>query len=57
VFGAEKGLADKLNGKKLSIAIVQARFNESITNALAGAASSAVKPTTLSWLPMKVARR
>ena len=37
MFGAEKGLADKLNGKKLSIAIVQARFNESITNALAAA--------------------
>jgi 6,7-dimethyl-8-ribityllumazine synthase len=37
VFGAEKGTADKLEGKKLSIGIVQARFNESITNALAKA--------------------
>jgi 6,7-dimethyl-8-ribityllumazine synthase len=37
VFGAEKGSADHLNGKKLSIGIVQARFNESITNALAQA--------------------
>jgi 6,7-dimethyl-8-ribityllumazine synthase len=37
VFGAEKGSADKLVGKKLSIGIVQARFNESITNALAQA--------------------
>ena len=37
MFGAEKGPAGKLNGKKLSIGIVQARFNESITNALAQA--------------------
>ena len=37
MFGAEKGLADKLDGRKLSIGIVQARFNESITNALADA--------------------
>jgi 6,7-dimethyl-8-ribityllumazine synthase len=37
VFGAEKGTADKLDGRKLSIGIVQARFNESITNALAEA--------------------
>jgi len=37
VFGAEKGSADKLDGRKLSIGIVQARFNESITNALAEA--------------------
>ena len=37
MFGAEKGKADKLNGKKLAIGIVQARFNESITNALAKA--------------------
>lgn len=37
MFGAEKGSADKLDGKKLSIGIVQARFNESVTNALAQA--------------------
>ncbi len=37
MFGAEKGSAGPLNGKKLSIGIVQARFNESITNALAQA--------------------
>ena len=37
MFGAEKGSADKLDGRKLSIGIVQARFNESITNALAEA--------------------
>ena len=37
MFNAEKGQADKLDGRKLSIGIVQARFNESITNALAAA--------------------
>ena len=37
MFGAEKGLADRLDGKKLVIGIVQARFNESVTNALADA--------------------
>ena len=37
MFGAEKGSADKLDGKKLFIGIVQARFNESITSALAEA--------------------
>ena len=37
MFGAEKGSADQQSGKKLSIGIVQARFNESITNALAQA--------------------
>ena len=37
MFGAEKGNSDKLDGHKLRIGIVQARFNESITNALAEA--------------------
>lgn len=37
MFGAEKGVADRLDGKKLYIGVVQARFNESITNALATA--------------------
>jgi 6,7-dimethyl-8-ribityllumazine synthase len=37
MFGAEKGAADRLDGKKLYIGIVQARFNESITDALANA--------------------
>ena len=37
MYGAEKGSADKLDGKKLSIGIVQSRFNESVTNALAEA--------------------
>jgi 6,7-dimethyl-8-ribityllumazine synthase len=37
MFGAEKGQADRLVGRKLYIGIVQARFNESVTNALATA--------------------
>lgn len=37
MFGAEKGTADALDGKKLYIGIVQARFNENITEALAQA--------------------
>lgn len=40
MFGAEKGLSDKLDGQELSIGIVQARFNESVTNALAEACLS-----------------
>jgi 6,7-dimethyl-8-ribityllumazine synthase len=34
---ADKGQVGKLNGQELSIGIVQARFNASITNALAAA--------------------
>lgn len=41
MFGAEKGALGstdgRLNGKKLTIGIVQARFNETITSALADA--------------------
>lgn len=39
MFGADKGTAtaDRLDGRKLRIGIVQARFNETITNALADA--------------------
>ena len=41
MFGADKGTLDsadsRLNGKKLTIGIVQARFNEPITDALAEA--------------------
>ena len=40
MFGAEKGKADRLDGKKLRIGIVQARFNESITDTLAAAATA-----------------
>ena len=42
MFGAEKGTGDQLDGKKLHIGIVQARFNESITNALATACRAAL---------------
>ncbi len=34
MFGADKGQAGPLDGRKLHIAIVQARFNEAITDAL-----------------------
>jgi 6,7-dimethyl-8-ribityllumazine synthase len=34
MFGADKGTPGQLDGKKLSIGIVQARFNEAITDAL-----------------------
>ena len=37
MLNADKGLGEKLDGTKLSIGIVQARFNESITNILAAA--------------------
>ncbi len=37
MLDAEKGWSDHLDGKKLSIGIVQARFNEAVTNALAEA--------------------
>jgi 6,7-dimethyl-8-ribityllumazine synthase len=37
MFGADKGVSDNLDGKKLTIGIVQARFNEGVTNALAEA--------------------
>ena len=34
MFGADKGTTHPLDGKKLSIGIVQARFNEAVTDAL-----------------------
>ena len=37
MFGAEQGSGPQLDGAGLRIGIVQARFNESITNALAAA--------------------
>ena len=37
MFGADKGKADRLDGKDLVIGIVQARFNRDVTNALAKA--------------------
>ena len=47
MFGADKGKLepgdDRLNGKKLRLAIVQARFNEDITNALATACKAELR--------------
>jgi 6,7-dimethyl-8-ribityllumazine synthase len=37
MFGAEKGAADRLDGSGLVIGVVQARWNEAITDALAEA--------------------
>jgi 6,7-dimethyl-8-ribityllumazine synthase len=37
MFGADKGTASRLDGRKLVIGIVQARFNQGVTNALAKA--------------------
>ena len=37
MFGADQGTAINLDGSKLSIGIVQARFNEGITNSLVNA--------------------
>lgn len=37
MFGADKGKADRLDGKDLVIGIVQARFNQDVTNTLANA--------------------
>ena len=37
MFGAEKGAADRLDGKRLVIGIVQARFNAPLTDKLAEA--------------------
>jgi len=37
MFGADKGTASRLDGRKLVIGIVQARFNKDVTNTLAKA--------------------
>ncbi|MCG2592863.1 6,7-dimethyl-8-ribityllumazine synthase [Ramlibacter sp. XY19] len=37
MFGADKGIPNRLDGKPLVIGIVQARFNQAVTNALAKA--------------------
>lgn len=37
MFGADKGKADRLDGKDLVIGIVQARFNQGVTDTLARA--------------------
>lgn len=43
MFGANKGTAPTLDGRKMRIGIVQARFNEDITNALATACLDQLK--------------
>lgn len=43
MLGADKGSAQALDGSKLRIGLVQARFNEGITNALAQACVSELK--------------
>ena len=43
MFGADKGKAGELDGKGLYIGIVQARFNECITNALYEACRAELK--------------
>ena len=43
MIGADKGTAELLDGSRLHIGIVQARFNEGITNALAEACRNALQ--------------
>lgn len=43
MFGANKGTAPILDGRKMRIGIVQARFNEDVTNALASACLDQLK--------------
>jgi 6,7-dimethyl-8-ribityllumazine synthase len=43
MFGANKGTHPKLDGRKLRVGVVQARFNEDVTNALAGACLDQLK--------------
>jgi len=50
MFGAEKGEARGLDGKGLYIGIVQARFNESITDALAAACLADESSLFSSWI-------
>ncbi|NML45123.1 6,7-dimethyl-8-ribityllumazine synthase [Ramlibacter sp. G-1-2-2] len=42
MFGADKGAADRLDGKRLAIGIVQARWNPGVTDALAKACREAL---------------
>jgi 6,7-dimethyl-8-ribityllumazine synthase len=43
MFGANKGTHPKLDGRKLRVGVVQARFNEDVTNALAVACLDQLK--------------
>ena len=44
MFDADKGTAAQLNGSELHIGLVQARFNEGITNTLAAACQAFTRP-------------
>ncbi|MES2187648.1 MAG: 6,7-dimethyl-8-ribityllumazine synthase [Pseudomonadota bacterium] len=52
MLGADKGQAQRLDGRQLSIGIVQARFNEPVTHALAEACRSEL--ATMGVLPGNV---
>ena len=43
MFGANKGTPPPLDGRKLRVGVVQARFNEDVTNALAAACLDQLK--------------
>ncbi|MEZ7835405.1 MAG: 6,7-dimethyl-8-ribityllumazine synthase [Burkholderiaceae bacterium] len=43
MFGANKGTPPQLDGRKLRVGVVQARFNEDVTNALAAACLDQLK--------------
>ncbi|ESS13240.1 6,7-dimethyl-8-ribityllumazine synthase [Betaproteobacteria bacterium MOLA814] len=43
MFGANKGTPPQLDGRKLRVGVVQARFNEDVTNALAVACLDQLK--------------
>ena len=43
MFGANKGTLPQLDGRKLRVGVVQARFNEDVTNALAVACLDQLK--------------
>lgn len=52
MFGADKGKAERLDGRRLSIGIVQARFNDGITRALADACKAEL--STLGVSPERI---
>ena len=49
MFDAEKGSAERCDGGDLHIGLVQARFNENITDALADACRERELPNTVSF--------
>jgi 6,7-dimethyl-8-ribityllumazine synthase len=56
MFGAEKGKADRLDGKGLVIGVVQARWNESVTDALAEACKAELLALGVSETDIEVVR-